>query len=120
MSANRCVEGGYLGGTHLPIPVDPTEYRREFNDRIACNNLRCKTCGEKVRHLDGHRLAGWMDGAQKSELYDAPYPENTKYVGANEATREARVYFCRCSAQTFFGTESADLLDHQVWSCAGH
>jgi hypothetical protein len=119
MSERRCVDGGYLGGTHLRIPADPEEYRREYNDRIGCNRLRCPTCDCRVRHLDGHRINGFLDGAAKQALYDSPAPESTTYVYADDATREGRVYFCRCGAHTLFGLESADLTDYN-WSCAGH
>jgi hypothetical protein len=115
----RCYEGGSVGGPDIPLPADPARYKRDEGDLVACNRLRCPTCGVWVRHLDRHRLAGPMSAADKQELYDAPYPENTRFVGVGGAGTDFRVYFCRCTAHSVGGYETVELTDYG-WSCGGH
>jgi len=116
---SRCFDGGYIGGTHLAIPDDLARFRKDFNDRVGCNRLHCPTCDSFVRHLDGYRASGALDAAAKQALYDSAAPESLPSVYRDEATREGRLYFCRCTVHTEFGLQTVDSTDYG-WSCGGH
>jgi hypothetical protein len=60
-----------------------------------------------------------MNPDDRQALYDAPYPENTNYVGPGGSGTSFRTYFCRCNAANLAGVESVDLTDYG-WVCGGH
>ncbi|HZS37238.1 MAG TPA: hypothetical protein VFF06_10440, partial [Polyangia bacterium] len=50
-----CLDGGYIGGTKVPLPDDPRAHYEVSNQPVACNRLYCPECRVFVRAFSGYR-----------------------------------------------------------------
>jgi hypothetical protein len=122
MTRHYCGNGGYVGGAHVIVPDDPTDY--QAGSMVSgCNNLRCTTCGQPVRHRVGvecakvrSRLKALAETADWSTLpYVTPFPP-------------ARLYACQCTGWLEVALHACQDPDPDPtagdpvlpWRCDGH
>lgn len=120
-----CEYGGVVVNGDRPIPTDASEYAHPaVNVIIGCNRLRCKTCGEWVRH--GPRgLIGTDDVSHHLDvLYATEEWANLPFLEQREAPY--RLYACRCTV--WLEDDAHRIVDpdpdldtpHFPWLCQGH
>lgn len=122
---NRSCGAGVLvvGGRHR-LPDDPCEYNHVFSYGPGCNQLRCQSCGARVRI--GPLGASLKEGAKKdiAALYATDDWRSLPFITTEHSAW--RLYACKCSVWEE-GSEHLLVNDHQSpgapnlpWACGGH
>lgn len=116
----RCVNGGWVFGTHVAFPMDPTVRMTERGQKVPCNQLYCSCCQTPVKHMEGVHTMVRLP-ANLRELYDAVDPE--LWLDIVELNDPYRLYYCRCcwySTPALKPVGHLDSNDIDDWACAGH
>lgn len=113
-----------VGGDHR-LPADPCEYNYGGISGAGCNNLRCESCGARVRSGEpGFRL---KDGRRPADL--PGFHAAKKWTALPHVVndhRSWRLYACQCSyweegSEHFLVNDHDSPSDpHMRWVCDGH
>jgi hypothetical protein len=114
-----CIGDGWIVGMGGPLPTNPREYYSVPSKIVGCNRLKCRNCGEWVRHFDDCRLKAINAGVEEYQaFYEAKDPLKFYFVEPDKGMY--RVYCCRCAFADVPFTKSVETLDLPNWYCAGH
>ena len=121
-----CGDSALLVGGERRLLEDPCEYNTRYSRGPGCNNIRCDSCGEKIRYgPPGVRLDG--DGrtpADMPAMYATSDWTTLPFVIMGSASW--RLYICKCKC--WQETTEALLVNDQdspsdpnlPWRCGGH
>jgi len=121
--ANRCAFEGHIGGLGFWLPQAP--WVRDWgapHPRVLCNHVRCKACGEVVRHVDGAVSKGEAGVVMRGVPATIAFDEALVLV----PDAAARTYACGCRsvslAECLALAPSAEpeRALNLPWVCAGH
>jgi hypothetical protein len=118
MSQHFCLGGGVLSGEGI-LSREPFDFAFEtLSVTVACNHLKCPSCGEIVRVLDGVTA----DSSLAHNLQAAFSASDLgKWV---RPLAGSRVYLCRDQSLSVAGDLVLDvppeLGENPSWRCAGH
>ncbi len=123
--SRSCASGAMtVGGTHR-LPDDPCEYNPEASLGPGCNQLRCETCGARVRNsAPGFRVKESHRREDTAALYAADDWSSSPLVVPAHASW--RLYACECvhweeGSEHFVINEGDSPGDtHMNWVCGGH
>jgi hypothetical protein len=113
-----CHGGGWIVGMEERLPAHPSDYYSVEGVLVGCNRVKCRRCGEWVRHFDKLRLkAITLSADDYPRLYETKDPMQFDFAYREQ---DSRVYVCRCAFDQTSGARALDSLDLPSWFCAGH
>jgi hypothetical protein len=121
-----CPDGGWLVMGVRTVPDDPSDhYDPQSGAIVACNRLRCGSCGEVVRSAAAVDVNRRLKPSELDRQYDTADWTTLPWI---ESSYAMRLYACRCSL--FACHSDAPTLDPNFdpesdreppnWTCSGH
>ena len=120
---SRCLADGLLTGTDGLLGPEPFDHAfPAMAVAVACNHLRCRSCGKIVRAIDGYTFVSDLH-ARVAEAFAQPDAWLVQQ-GLLQPLAAVRTYLCACTA---FSTSRIVYLDDEEplapnppWQCDGH